>query len=97
MPTPIEIVAEEELTSGWAFAAQALGADGRLMKCELRLSFADYNLWAPDGAIPPVRVAEAVLAFLSARLGGPGLPTRFDAAQARRMFPDADQVIRQFL
>jgi hypothetical protein len=97
MPAPIEIVGEQELASGWAFAAQALSEQGRLVKCELRLSFVDYNLWSPDGSIAPVRVAEAVLAFIIERVGARGLPPRFDAAQARRMFPDADQQIRELL
>jgi hypothetical protein len=97
MSTPLEIVGERETANGWRFAAQALGEDGALAACDLSLSFADYNLWSPDGTLPPSRVAEAVLRFMLSRMKPSELPAKFNAAQARRMFHDADKMIHAML
>lgn len=92
----IEILSEEESGSGWRFDLQALEADGRLTRFEIRLSWADYNHWSPDGGDAPAAVAEAALRCL---LEQPELravmPASFDAASLRRRLPDADELIRQ--
>ncbi len=89
----IEIISENEKASGWEFRCQVLDDAGKLHTITLKLSWADYNLWSPDGADSPQRVAEAVLDFLLMRMQPGDLRSRFDASRARTQFPDADAVI----
>ena len=60
---------------------------------DLGLSWPDYDLWAPDGSVPPERVAAAVLTLL---LEHEEIPDRrrLDAAQLRRMIPGSDDELR---
>lgn len=94
----IEILSEQggeasRGAGGWVFAAQAIDDAGALHRFTLRLSWADYNLWSPDGSDSPERIAEAVLAFLISRKDIRQLPASFDASIARRWFADADEAI----
>lgn len=88
-----ETVAEREVAGGWAFTIQTLDDEGRLSSHEVRLSWADYNLWSGDGSDEPTQVIEAVMAFLLKNLSVQDLPEKFDASWARRNFADADQTI----
>src|SRR5688572_13158349 len=76
----IEILSERECRNGWEFDAQVLDDSGELRRCRIALSWADYNLWSPDGADEPVKVTEAVLTFMLARAGAAGVPQKFDAS-----------------
>ena len=93
--TQVEIISQRDSPGGggWAFAAQAIDADGRLHVLSLRLSWADYNLWSQTGAHPPEAVAKAALAFVLARRAPGELPANLDASMARRWFPSADDCI----
>jgi len=89
----VEIITEQSSDTGWQFEAQLLDDAGSLHRRTVRLSWADYNLWSRDGADPPEHVAEAVLRFLLDRMPAGEMRERFDAAIARRLFDDADEVI----
>ena len=89
----IEIVKEQETQAGWSFEAQILDDAGSLHRHTLTISWADYNLWSRDGADRPVDVAEAVIRFLLQRMPAGELRRRIDAAIARRLYDDADDVI----
>ena len=89
----VEILEEQEAKDGWSFTAQVLDSAGDLSRLCIRLSWADYNLWSPDGADPPAEVARAALEFLADRVEAEDLPASFDASLTRRRFVDADQCI----
>ena len=84
----IELGPETEDAAGWAYAA-AVFAAGRVHRCRLSLSFADYDLWC-RGQHAPSRVARAALAWLVERDGPAAVPVRLDCATLRRRFPDLD-------
>ncbi len=89
----IEIISEQEHGKAWQFLVQVLDDEGNLRKHTVTLSWADYNLWSPDGGDEPVKVAEAVMLFLISRLGAAGIDAKIEASIARRKFPDADAAI----
>lgn len=90
--TPIQIIREEESPAGgWLFHAQVLDADGEVQKYQVRLSWADYNLWSASGADAPAQVAEAVIAYMLTIRSAGELPESFDASLTRRLSPDADE------
>jgi len=93
----LEIISEREQAGGWAFDAQVLDDSGGLHRLALTLSWADYNLWSPDGSAEPQRVAAAVLWFLLSKQSPDELREKFDAALARKQFPDADDRIPQLI
>lgn len=96
-PIAVELLGEREIPQAWEYDAQVLTGVGTVDRRVLRLSWADYQLWAPDGAMPPSRVAEAVLRFVARH------PEAFqgieviDAAIARRKVPGADAAIGSLL
>jgi len=93
----VEILSEQQSQRGWMFDAQVLESDGTLRRHQVSLSWADYNLWSPDGSDVPSRVVEAMLDFVLDRLDGDNLPAKFDASLARRRFPDADATIPKLI
>jgi hypothetical protein len=72
------------------------------------LSWVDYSYWSPTGALSPEKVAAKVTGYVvenwERRHGAPpgrpvrdvqaDLPERFDAATARRWFPELDAVLQ---
>lgn len=89
----LEIIAERDQPGGWAFDAQVLDDAGGLHRIMLTLSWADYNLWSRDGSAEPQQVAAAVLWFLLSKQSPAELREQYDAALARKQFPDADEQI----
>ena len=59
---------------------------------DLGLSWPDYDLWAPDGSVPPERVAAAVLTLLLEH-EEELVRERLDAAQVRRIIPGSDEAL----
>lgn len=94
---PIEILTEVEVERGWRFTAQALQPDGSLLAMSLDLSWADYDLWCPEGSAPPAAVAESALRCILEHRGERTLPPRLDASHARRLHAQADREIRRAL
>ena len=89
----IEIISEQEHGKGWQFVVQVLDDRGTLHKHTLTMSWADYNLWSPDGADEPAMVAEAVMMFLLKHSPAAELGEKFDASIARRKSNHADAQI----
>lgn len=93
----VEILSERDAASCWMFSMQVLDDAGALHQHELRLSWADYNLWSADGADSPAKVAEAAMQFLLAHHAPADIPDSFDASLVRRMVADADQHIPSYI
>lgn len=89
----VEILDEQEVKEGWSFTAQVLDGAGDVSRLKVRLSWADYNLWSPNGADPPADVVGAAIEFLLERVSLDELPASFDASIARRRCMDADDGI----
>lgn len=94
MAGPFEIVKEREEPAGWSFDIQEIRGDGSLAGIRLTLSWADYDLFCPDGAVPPEGVARAVM-DVAAGLWPEGVPPRFDASFPRKRDPGADRRISE--
>ncbi len=95
MPT-IRLGAEREAEQSWIWHASIDAADGSTLH-ELRLSWADYNIFSPDGTRTPAEVGRAVLLFFARHRREFPLRERLDAAMARMRFPFADRDIAQTL
>lgn len=93
----VELLGEREIPQAWEYDAQILTADGAVERRVLVLHWADYQMWSPDGAVPPSRVAEAVLRFLSLHREAFAGIERLDAAVARRKVRGADRTIADLL
>ena len=88
----VEVVFESGSDAGWRFACSITNTSGRARSIDLGLSWADYDLWAPGGSIPPRQVAIAVLTLLLEHTGM-DLPDRLDASRVRRLVPGADELL----
>ncbi|MDZ4831630.1 MAG: hypothetical protein SGJ09_15700 [Phycisphaerae bacterium] len=97
IPPIAELLAERELISGWEYDAQLVFGDGSLKRIALRLSWADYHHWSPDGGAAPSHVANAVLRFITAHVEQFAGMELIDASTARRRVEGADHEIRAML
>jgi hypothetical protein len=93
-PTPpsIDVRTEEEISRGWEYSVGISRPGGIDSEHTVTLSWADHEYWC-GGTRPPSKVVEAVVRFLVDREAERPLPARFDAATARRWFPDLDREI----
>lgn len=85
----IEIITEEESGRGWDYRVR-VERPGGSSEHTVHLSWADHEHWS-GGTVPPSRVVEAVVRYLVAREDRRPLPARFDAATARRWWPELDR------
>ncbi|MCH2161381.1 MAG: hypothetical protein MK085_05860 [Phycisphaerales bacterium] len=92
-----ELLDESELPDACTWRVQRIDTEGRIHEHLLRLSWADYDLFAPCGAIPPIRVAEAVTRYFFEQAIFQPLPGRLDAAIPRRRIPGADGEIQAMI
>ena len=92
-----ELIDEIEDAGGTSWTVQRIDPDGLLLRSTVRLAWVDYDVWNPDGTLPPVKVAEAVISFALSRPEFEPLPARLDAANARRLVPGADRLIAELL
>ena len=88
----IRLGAEREADQAWIWHASIDAPEGSTLH-ELRLSWADYNVFCPDGTRTPAEVGRAVLSFFAAHRAQFPLRERLDAAMARMRFADADRQI----
>jgi hypothetical protein len=86
------LVNEREREHGWEYDARFMAPAGEC-RTVLRLSWADYQHWSPDGSVPPSRVAEAVLGVVAAWPDLFAGLERIDAATVRRRLPDGHRLI----
>lgn len=89
---PVRLGAEREADQSWIWHASIDAPEGTTLH-ELRLSWADYNVFCPDGARTPSDVGLAVLRFFARHRTAFPLRERLDAAMARMRFPNADAEI----
>ena len=94
--TSIRLGAEREADQAWIWHASIDSEDGSTLH-ELRLSWADYNIFSPDGTRTPAEVGRAVLQFFARHKSQFPLRERLDAAMARMRFPFADRDIAELL
>jgi hypothetical protein len=89
----IEVLSEREQGPMWVFSMRHLPS-GRT--CEMAMSWADYDLWSPEGAHAPSEVACAAAEVLVEALLDAGVqpPARTDVSLARRHRANADALIR---
>lgn len=85
----VEVLTEVEVAGGWTHSVRVRRGDGRETLHEVRLAWVDHDHWS-GGAKPPSRVTQAVVEFLVACEPVLELPTKFDAATARRWVPGID-------
>jgi hypothetical protein len=96
-PIAVELLREREIPQAWEYDAQILTGTGSVDHRVLCLNWADYQLWSPDGSIPPSRVAEAVLQFIASHPAAFAGLERIDAAVARRKVRGADDLIADLI
>jgi hypothetical protein len=92
----VRLGAEREAEQAWIWHASIDSAEGSTLH-ELRLSWADYNVFSPDGTRTPAEVGRAVLVFFARHRRDFPLRERLDAAMARMRFPFADRDIAELL
>ena len=92
-----ELLDETELPDACTWRVQRIDPEGGIHEHHLRLSWADYDLFAPGGSIPPIRVAEAVTRYYFEQPVFQPLPARLDAAIPRRRIPGADADIEALI
>ena len=85
------------MPGAWEYDAQLLGQHGELRRLVLVLSWAEYQMWVPDGGLAPSRVADALLRFIAAHFEPFAGQERIDASTLRRRVPGADKAIAQML
>lgn len=94
MPSVVEVLTESETPGGWCFNVQWIAEDGALRSTRLALAWQEYDLYCPDGAVPPETVARAVAA-VALELWPEGIPGRLDAAALRRRDHAADRRVTE--
>jgi hypothetical protein len=92
----IRLGAEREAEQAWIWHASIDAPEGSTLH-ELRLSWADYNVFCPDGSRTPADVGRAVLSYFAAHRADFPLRERLDAAMARMRFAGADREIAALL
>jgi hypothetical protein len=88
----IRLGAEREAEQSWIWHASIDAPEGSTLH-ELRLSWADYNIYSPDGSRTPADVGRAVLQFFAHHRASFPLRERLDASMARMRIRGADAEI----
>ena len=94
MPT-VEVTTEEETDRGWRYRV-AISREKGAVEHIVFLSWVDHEHWS-GGRHPPSRVVERLVGFLLEREGRHPIPPTFDAATARRWFPEIDRELPALL
>lgn len=94
----VEVKTEEEMPHGWRyhiFVDRGEGG-GKPVEHIVFLSWVDHEHWS-GGRHAPSRVIEALTGLLLERESSHPLPPTFDAATARRWFPEIDREMERLL
>jgi hypothetical protein len=91
MSNGFEITSEQEESGCWIFVFQLSGREHE--KHEFRLSWEDYDLWAPSGSVEPSIVARAALVYITTRDDFEPIPARIDSSRPRHLNSSADAEI----
>ena len=88
-----KVISETEEDGCWIYRFE-VASDGEAGEPRrLRLAWADYDLWIPDGTVEPARVADAILRFVLESDAFQPMPHRIDSSHPRRLAPGADDRI----
>lgn len=90
MPPAVQIIHETETPGGWEFLVQFTDESSAPTRLRLTMTWQEYDLYCPDGAVPPEAVARAV-ATVAREVWADELPPRLDAAALRRRDHGADE------
>ena len=88
-----KVISESEEDGCWIYRFEACPDGVTTTVGRLRLAWADYDLWIPDGTVEPARVADAILRFVLENSAFQPIPDRIDSSHPRRLVSDADQRI----
>ena len=72
-----ELIDEKESADACTWKVQRIDSQGRIHHHQLRLSWADYDIFAPGGTTPPAQVAEAAVRFMMDRQEFQPLPEAY--------------------
>ncbi len=89
----IVVQTEQEAQRGWSYTVQVNHDDGRQTQHTVTMAWVDHEHWC-GGRLAPSKVIEAVVGYLIEHRDTTPLPPAFDAARARRWFPDIDEALR---
>jgi hypothetical protein len=89
-PSAIDVRTEEETPQGWLYQVGVSRSGRPQTEHTVTLAWVDHEFWC-GGTLPPSKVVEAVVRFLLEREHARPLAARFDAATARRWFPEIDR------
>ncbi|MCH2145402.1 MAG: hypothetical protein MK082_09695 [Phycisphaerales bacterium] len=92
-----QVLSEDEGADCWIYEVTLGDPAGESTRHQVRLSWADYDLWVRDGSIEPVRVAKAILEFITGHEAFTPLPGRVDSSHPRRLDSTADDVINRLI
>jgi hypothetical protein len=87
----VEVISELECERGWMYRVRIDDHQGA-SEHSVRLDWAEHELWC-GGRCPPSRVVEKLITLLLEQPLERPIPARFDAATARRWWPEVDQVL----
>ncbi|HRQ72416.1 MAG TPA: hypothetical protein PLU35_05235 [Phycisphaerales bacterium] len=91
----VQVGAETETDRGWSYEVRIAAPGGAFTRHEVTIAWVDHDYWC-GGTRPPSEVIERLMTLVVGRLAT-RLPTRFDAATARRWMPDLDAEMMQAL
>lgn len=92
----IVVQTEQEAQRGWSYTLQVRHDDGTHTDHVVTLAWVDHEHWC-GGRLAPSRVIEAVVGYVLDHRDSAPLPPSFDAARARRWFPEIDEALRETL
>jgi hypothetical protein len=92
----IDVQTEQDIPQGGGWTYHVVvrheahnGSAARTTEHDVRLAWVDHDHWS-GGRCPPSRVVERLFELLVERQTLRSIPARFDAATARRWFPELD-------
>ena len=95
--TEYQVISETEGPDCWTYEVDLTAPDGSVKRHQVRVSWADYDLWVRDGSIEPARVADAILRFADGHQAFTPFPRRLDSSHPRRVDPGADDAINRLI
>ena len=92
-----ELISEREESGCWIYEFDLKEGNEYLSRHQLRLAWADYDLWVRGGSVEPTCVADAILRFVLGNQAFDPLPRKIDSSHPRRLVQGADQMISSLI
>lgn len=93
MQEEYRITSEVEADGFWLYEIDCLQSGEVITTSRLRLAWADYDMWVPDGTVEPACVADALFRYLHQHPEFEQLPDVVDSSHPRRLDKGADDAI----